>query len=192
MDETFNVVAVLAVGASADVGAESLVVVESVGGGGGDETSSSSAELDESEVGDDDGELPLGDGDGDGDDLGEWVGALPLLLLLGEAAGADDGDDDDDDDGDNDGDECGDEDGDEDGELLGDVAPETKPTKATKRRATTITWRAILFIYCFILLSKIYRLIILLRIAVFSLQWLEKYCTTYGIYNCEKGSFYSV
>ncbi|KAH0709444.1 hypothetical protein KY284_010871 [Solanum tuberosum] len=136
MDETFKVVALLVVGASADValgvGAESLVVVESVEGEGGDETSSSSgdsAELEESEVGDDDGEFPLGDDD----DLGDCVGALPLLLLLGAAAGDDDGDDDDDDDDD------GDDDGDEDGELLGDEAPETNPTKATKRRATTIT-----------------------------------------------------
>ncbi|KAG5571092.1 hypothetical protein H5410_060858 [Solanum commersonii] len=135
MDETFKVVALLVVGASADValgvGAESLVVVEFVEGEGGDETSSSSgdsAELEESEVGDDDdGEFPLGDDD----DLGDCVGALPLLLLLGAAAGDDDGDDDNDDDGD--------DDGDEDGELLGDEAPETNPTKATKRRATIIT-----------------------------------------------------
>ncbi|KAJ8539923.1 hypothetical protein K7X08_026312 [Anisodus acutangulus] len=154
-DETFKVVALLVVGGSADVvlgvGAESLVVVESLEGEGGGETSSSSgdsAELKESDVGDevdDDGELALGD-----NAFGDWAGAIPLLLLLGVATGDDDGeffgDDDDDDgdadgddDGDADGDNDGDEDGDEDGELLGEVAAETNPARATKRRAKTIT-----------------------------------------------------
>ncbi|KAK4354192.1 hypothetical protein RND71_026386 [Anisodus tanguticus] len=139
-DETFKVVALLVVGGSADVvlgvGAESLVVVESLEGEGGDETSSSSgdsAELMESDVGDevdDDGELALGD-----DAFGDWAGAIPLLLLLGAATGDEDGEIF----GDDDGDADGDDDGDEDGELLGEVAAETNPARATKRRAKTIT-----------------------------------------------------
>ncbi|XP_047267535.1 secreted acidic protein 1A-like [Capsicum annuum] len=131
IDETVKVVALLVVGASADVvlgvDAESLVVVESVEGEGGDDTSSSS-----------------GDDDDDDDDLGDWVGALPLLLLIGAIEGDVDGelfgDDDEDEDGDNDdGDKDGDDDGDKDGALLGDVASETNPAKATNMRAITIT-----------------------------------------------------
>ncbi|MCD7465261.1 hypothetical protein HAX54_000937 [Datura stramonium] len=81
-------VACATIGASADValgvGDESLVnVVESVDGEGGDETYSSS-EMEEFEVGDGDGELDLGDAD-----LGDWVGAFSLLLLLGAAPGDD-------------------------------------------------------------------------------------------------------
>ncbi|KAK4341047.1 hypothetical protein RND71_039548 [Anisodus tanguticus] len=69
--------ALLVVGASADVALG--VGAESPKGEGGDETSSSSgdsAELEESDVGDDDGELAIGD-----DDFGDWAGAVPLVCF---------------------------------------------------------------------------------------------------------------
>ncbi|MCE3052438.1 hypothetical protein HAX54_052623 [Datura stramonium] len=120
--------------------------------------------MEEFEVGDGDGELDLGDAD-----LGDWVGAFSLLLLLGAAPGDDAGDIFGDDAGEIFGDEDGELLGDEDGELLGDVAADTNPANTTNRRATTITSRAI-FLEIFFSFYVLREVDYSLRIAVFSLD----------------------